>query len=105
LNAEHAWNEFLDNIAESQHSDQSGNNRRYIRINPELRKVPKLDEKAELADLEKETIQATRLLKTRLQIESVAHRLIASCFYYERTSPTKRDRAVDRADVYYCEGT
>lgn len=102
LDAERSWFTFLESIGvESQHNSRSanGSGRRYIRINPTLFKVPKLDAKGQLENLRDETLNVVKSSACRKQIENTAYRLIASTFYYERTSPTKTERG-----GFYCEG-
>jgi len=85
LDAELAWREFCeDNIgSESSSTDK----RRYIRLNPNLGdKPPELDDKAKLPKLQRDTKDALSLKDSKLHLHWVAERLVASLFYYERSS-------------------
>lgn len=94
------WNNYL---AENTSSDFGrGNNlikRRFIRINPDLRfKVPRLDAVKELEQLEKAAIN--NLNQNSLKLKEVAHRLIASSFFFEKDSGSVRSTAAG----YECTG-
>ena len=61
---------------------------RYVRVNLDLQEdPPKIDDKSQLAELQ---ALSTRLLKTDYQnlIETIAHKLVASTFYFEKESVT-----------------
>jgi len=59
------------------------NKRRFIRINPDLRsKVPRLDAVDELNRLEKAASE--NLHTNSAKLKEVAHRLIASSFFFEK---------------------
>ncbi|KAI1161870.1 FabD/lysophospholipase-like protein [Nemania serpens] len=95
------WNNYL---AENTSSDFGrGNNlikRRFIRINPDLRfKVPRLDAVKELEQLEKAAIN--NLNQNSLKLKEVAHRLIASSFFFEKDSGSVRSTAAG----YECTGS
>jgi hypothetical protein len=83
LNSELEWRQFCKDISDGRQirDDMS----RYIRVNLDLCKdPPKLDEKAKLSELQD---LSTRILKTddyRNLIETIAHRLVASTFYFSK---------------------
>ncbi len=81
LDSELQWKQFHEDIFDSKQAQDDES--RYIRVNLDLEQdPPKLDEKTKLSELQDLT---TRILKTddyRNMIETIAHRLIASCFYF-----------------------
>ncbi|OCL08081.1 hypothetical protein AOQ84DRAFT_293846 [Glonium stellatum] len=98
LNAELAWNDFVKVVVDSEHSN---NRRRYIRINPNLNHdPPPLDEKKQIYKLQEDAITSLSFTNEKIQIQKIAYRLIASSFYYDRTSAT-RDEPSNR---YSCAG-
>jgi hypothetical protein len=86
LNCEKVWNEYIGDVRGS--VDWS----RFIRLNPEIDEVPKLDEVHRMKTLQ-ETVR--NKMKDDPTIKKVAARLICSCFYFElvgsivEESPTK----------------
>ena len=77
--AELEWSEFVDLIAK----DMSEERNRYIRINPDIgNKPPSWDAVQQIEQLRHVTRQALRQTNLRAEIRSVAHRLIASTFYF-----------------------
>jgi patatin-like phospholipase/acyl hydrolase len=85
LNAEKAWDDFLEHVEQQPNHDK----RRYIRINPDLRKEPpKLDAKGEVQGLHHKTKQILQKSENQDIIRDVAMRLIASSFYFVKTSKT-----------------
>ena len=82
-------------------SEHSNDGRRYIRINPNLGyNPPLLDEKKHIYKLQDDTIASLSFTSEKTQIQKIAHRLVASSFYYDRTSAT-RDEPFNR---YSCSG-
>jgi hypothetical protein len=74
---------------------------RYIRINPDIRQEPpKLDAVNQIAQLENATKRA--LQRDRL-IEDVAHRLVASTFYFRSISLPSPNPPL--GGVFGCRGT
>lgn len=99
LDAEIAWKEFCWDVAGFGPAEQ--NSSRYIRINPDImRNPPKLDAVDELKTLQEEARHWLKSPNILVQLEKVAHVLVASCFYYERTSAARNE--VD--GVYSCSG-
>ncbi|KAM3089514.1 hypothetical protein ACMFMG_001101 [Clarireedia jacksonii] len=87
LNCDNIWKNFrVEAVGPGFHR------RRHIRINPDLgMKVPSLDDVEQLAKVQ---IQARRSLSkgsTRIQVVEVAHRLIASTFYFEKVEESTRE--------------
>jgi hypothetical protein len=73
--------------------------RRYIRINPDFgEKVPRLDEKNKLRDLQNMTEKW--LNNNRVTIRRIAHRLIATSFYFE----VEKMEAVNQETDFHCSG-
>ena len=78
LDSEKEWQRFHFDIA-------SSSIERYVRINPELSTIPpSLDEKDKLWSLETETRRS--LVPMQEIIRGIAHRLLASCFYFEKAN-------------------
>ncbi|KAI1374424.1 hypothetical protein F4677DRAFT_447419 [Hypoxylon crocopeplum] len=78
------WSNYLAESSSSDYSRVSSiNKRRLIRINPDLRsKIPRLDAVGELDRLEKAA--ALDLQSNSAKIKEIAHRLIASSFFFEK---------------------
>jgi hypothetical protein len=100
LDAELAWHDFLADVVDHPHSSHSKESQRYIRVNPKLEFVPKLDDKAELGQLQRDTIEALKSGKVKSKLQAIAFRLVASTFYYERLSAPK----ADVTGVHSCSG-
>lgn len=79
LNCTKIWNDFrVDVIGDPYHTDRQ----RYIRLNPDLGfKVPRLDAKDQLEDIQHTVHQKAHMIP---RIKEVAHRLVASTFFYEK---------------------
>jgi predicted acylesterase/phospholipase RssA len=92
LNSEQIWLNFRNDTAPSWREHQWPG-RRYQRINPKLGyKPPRLDDKAQLQNLH-QTVRA-RLRDEehyRKKISRVAHQLVASSFYFEKSKISKTD--------------
>jgi hypothetical protein len=95
LNCTKIWNDFrLDVLGGPYSTDQ----RRYIRLNPDLGfKVPKLDALDQLHDIQQ---AAHDQLKTNARIKEVAHRLVASTFFFEKIDASTREKD----GKHQCEG-
>ncbi len=92
LNCTKIWNDFRIDVVSGPYRN------RYIRLNPNLgSKVPKLDDVGQLQDVQQATNDQ---LKTDPQIIQVAHRLIASTFFFERIDASIRERD----GSYECDG-
>ncbi|KAI0555301.1 FabD/lysophospholipase-like protein [Xylaria curta] len=95
------WNNYM---AENTSSDFGRSNnlikRRFIRINPDLRfKVPRLDDVTELEQIEKAANY--NINHNSPKIKEVAHRLIASSFFFDKDSGSVRPNATG----YECTGS
>lgn len=100
LDTEVAWRDFHNNVADAG-SDKTSNSR-YTRINPEIGyDPPRLDDVEQLRKLREDTQKALETDNSKAQIEKVVHTLVASCFYYERSSPVIRERH----NSYICQGS
>ncbi|KAF3039476.1 hypothetical protein E8E12_000358 [Didymella heteroderae] len=80
LHAENAWLDFCDVATTDENAF------RYVRINPEISNLPSLDDVAQLKAIQVATCNALERPESRAQIKRVAHMLVASSFYYERTN-------------------
>jgi hypothetical protein len=81
--AELEWCEFVNLIA----NDMNEERNRYIRINPDIgNKPPPWDAVQQIEQLQHVTQQALDQTNLRAEIRSVAHRLVASTFYFRAAS-------------------
>jgi hypothetical protein len=97
LNSEQIWINFKNDTLSSREESEI---RRYQRINPKLGyRPPRLDDKGKLESLEytvRENLRDNQLY--RKKISRIAHRLVASSFYFERIGQRKYGSG------YVCEG-
>jgi hypothetical protein len=99
LDAELAWRDFLFDTIGPNNSDM--NSQRYIRLNPDLQSnVPSLYAKEELKTLQGRTINILSSSGNQKVIRGIAHRLIASSFYFEKEAP----KEVNASETYICSG-
>lgn len=87
LDAEATWREFRkDVVGTVSHAAAD----RYIRINPRTKnRIPKMDDKAQLHPLLEDVRNSLRLHGSQTKIKDVAQRLVASSFYFEKSSPSR----------------
>ncbi|KAK1491219.1 hypothetical protein CTAM01_10334 [Colletotrichum tamarilloi] len=77
------WSDFKTDILSQNSHVTRDSHRRHIRVNPDLRfKIPRLDAVNELDSLERATKRYLNL--NRGKIKEIAHRLVASCFFFEK---------------------
>ncbi|KAF2735206.1 hypothetical protein EJ04DRAFT_576300 [Polyplosphaeria fusca] len=97
INCERQWQEFLDATAHGgAHREDM---RRYIRVNPDIgRPPPQLDAKDEVERLQLDVFRSLSEPEMQLELEDIVFRLVASCFYFDRTHAT-RDRSRGTATV------
>jgi hypothetical protein len=94
LNCTKIWDNFRLDILEP----YSGYRRRYIRLNPDLRfKVPSLDEVDRLNDLRS---AVGKEMQNNTKIKEIAHRLIASTFFFEKVDSSTKENQ----DRFECKG-
>lgn len=92
LNCRRIWEEFLGENPHLQSHDCDDARRRYVRINPDLKqKVPKLDEVDELTVTALESAAAAYMANNRPKMREMAHRLIASSFFFEKDPRSVKD--------------
>jgi hypothetical protein len=85
LDAELAWTAFCKDVVSMDNS--SNDMLRYVRINPDIgREPPRMDEVKDMGRLIQDARRALKGSKARAEITRVTHILVASSFYYERTS-------------------
>jgi hypothetical protein len=66
---------------------------RFIRLNPDLKSTPPpLDAKNELDQLQKLVQKQLKRPEMIRKVQDVAHRLVASCFYFSKTTPNSSDK-------------
>lgn len=98
LDSEQIWKSFRnDVIGTSSYAEML----RYERFNPKVGfTAPKMDDKGQVDKLHDDVRE--RLSKPQMQskIHRIAHRLIASCFYFEKTGPPR-----EAEDHYIVQGT
>lgn len=87
LDSESIWRSFRKDIIGASSSIVA---ERYVRINPKTRlRTPKMDDKSQAQRLHDEIKSSMESLSMRAKITNIAYRLVASCFWFERTGPTK----------------
>jgi hypothetical protein len=87
LDAEATWREFRkDVVGTTPHAAAE----RYIRVNPRTKnRIPKMDDKSQIDNLQEEVINSLRTHGSQTKVKDIAQRLVASSFYFEKTSPSR----------------
>lgn len=87
LDAEATWREFRkDVVGTTPHAAAE----RYIRLNPRTKnRIPKMDDKSQIDNLQEEVINSLRTHGSQTKVKDIAQRLVASSFYFEKTSPSR----------------
>ncbi len=99
LNCTKTWNTFRSDVLGGIYA---GDRRRYIRLNPDLGfKVPKLDAVDLLGDIQQAARNQLKSSAASAQVKEVAHRLVASTFFFERTDASTKEQE----GKYECCGT
>jgi hypothetical protein len=99
LDSELAWRDFVADVFGTNNSDV--NCQRYIRLNPDLKShVPSIDAKKDLKSLQTRTIDELSSSANKRLIRSIAHRLIASSFYFEKMTP----KEIHASESFVCSG-
>jgi hypothetical protein len=99
LDSELAWRDFVADVFGANNSDV--NCQRYIRLNPDLKSdVPSIDAKKDLKSLQDRTIDELSSSANKQLIRSIAHRLIASSFYFEKMTP----KEIHASESFVCSG-
>ncbi|KAJ2904255.1 putative patatin-like serine protein [Zalerion maritima] len=101
LRSEKIWSAYLSNTAESSHHNtEPGIDRRFIRLNPELGfKVPKMDDVDSIPAIE-DAVEHD-VLRFKEKYVEVAHRLIASTFFFQKDSSSVQPNG----SGFRCTGT
>lgn len=88
LDAEATWREFRkDVVGTTSHAAAE----RYIRVNPRTtNRIPKMDDKSQIYTLQEDIVSSLRTHRLHTKIVNIAQRLVASSFYFEKTSPSRR---------------
>jgi len=83
LDAELAWRDFHKAVPHTSID-------RYIRVNPRtINPTPKMDDKSQIDNLQDEIRSGLDTPKMRATIAEIAHRLIASSFYFDKSGPSR----------------
>lgn len=90
LDAQNAWDQFYEEVREP----SSTVGQRYIRLNPELQKKVKLDKVDELPWLREAVRGILRTPKWKFETKMVAHRLVASSFFFEKASTDAEENCI-----------
>lgn len=98
LDSEQIWLSFRSDVLDSRTAQEC---RRYERFNPNLdRTPPRLDDVEEYESLQKTVMDKLRTKSAyRKKIARIVHRLVASCFYFEKISQPQ-----PRNSYYICHG-
>jgi hypothetical protein len=87
LDAELTWKEFRKDVVGTSSPIAA---ERYIRVNPRTKnRTPKMDDKTQIHFLHDEVRSYLRTHNMRTKIEKIAHRLVASSFYFEKSGPSR----------------
>jgi hypothetical protein len=101
LDSEREWRQFHADVLNGKHSRDDVF--RYIRMNVDLKEdPPTIDDKAKLADVQAKTTELLKSGEYQSMIEKVAHRLIASSFYFLKDERIGLD---DASHSWICTGT
>jgi patatin-like phospholipase/acyl hydrolase len=86
LNCTKIWDSFRLDVLET----HSTYRQRYIRLNPDLQfKVPSLDQVNQLYDIQ--AAAATEMQNSSSRVREVAHRLIASTFFFDKLASSTKE--------------
>jgi hypothetical protein len=94
IDAQNAWDQYEREVRESDEIK----NTRYIRLNPELKSKTKLDDVEKLSELEQRVSECLKTTKWVLETRTVARRLIASSFFFEKDSDFK-DKEIVKGEL------
>lgn len=98
LNAELTWREFRKDVVGTSSPIAA---ERYIRLNPRTQnRTPKMDDKAQIQSLHDEIKSGMNTHGMRIKIEGIAHRLVASSFYFEKQGASR-----EAGDLITIQGT
>ncbi|KAF2462522.1 FabD/lysophospholipase-like protein [Lindgomyces ingoldianus] len=87
LDSEATWKNFRKEITASSSHIQA---QRYIRVNPRVGfRTPKMDDKNQIDQLHASVSEDMNKARMRTKIISISHRLVASCFYFEKAGPLR----------------
>jgi hypothetical protein len=85
LDAELAWREFHKAVP---HATMD----RYVRVNPStIRPTPRMDDKSQVFSLHEEIKAGLDMPHMKTTITEIAHRLIASSFYFHKPGPSRHN--------------
>ncbi|KAI1411011.1 hypothetical protein F5Y13DRAFT_201533 [Hypoxylon sp. FL1857] len=93
------WDQFMARKSVPNLLEATEDRRRYIRISPELNiRTPKFDDIQRLDEVEREAEEV--LQQNMVEIKEVAHRLVASAFFFEKDGSVKQS-----CSGYTCKGS
>ncbi|KAM5355310.1 hypothetical protein ACJ41O_001956 [Fusarium nematophilum] len=99
LNCEEIWRRYHDRAVALDQLSRAWDSGRNMRINVDFEGArPSLDDVKEVPNIERHTIST---MKHNPEIYEAAHRLVASCFYFEKTGSDSQNRG---AGQYKCVG-
>ncbi|EUC48828.1 hypothetical protein COCMIDRAFT_2285 [Bipolaris oryzae ATCC 44560] len=92
LNSEKIWRDFRTDVVGLSSPIAA---ERYMRMNPQVRSpVPKMDDTSKINDLQREVADSLRTPESQGMIRTIAGRLIASSFYFEKIGRIRESRGV-----------
>lgn len=87
LDSEAIWRLFKKDALGSSSYLQA---RRYVRLNPRIGfRTPKMENNSQVDKLQEDVRSHLQTPPMRAKVAGIAHQLIASCFYFERSEPTR----------------
>jgi hypothetical protein len=87
LDAELTWRDFRNDVVGKSSPIAA---ERYVRFNPKTKgPVPKMDDKMRVGEFRVEICRTLNAPEMQRVVEAIAHRLVASSFYFEKIGPTK----------------
>ncbi|KAI0888475.1 uncharacterized protein GGS22DRAFT_198203 [Annulohypoxylon maeteangense] len=94
------WDKFMAGNFALTSSDTTGERQRYIRISPELNiPAPKFDDIQRIDEIDREAEEV--LQQNMLEVKEIAHRLIASTFFFEKEVGSVKQTS----SGYACKGS
>ena len=87
LDSEATWQSFRNDVVGSSSHMQA---QRYTRLNPQVKfRTPKMDDKGQIDRLYDDVNSRLQFKNMHDQIVRIAYRLVASCFYFDKSGPSR----------------